>query len=38
MVRPFDGAGVRVTNAKPEASDLFLTVAAKFAPPKRVLG
>ena len=35
VVRPFDGEGVRVTVAEPEASDLFLTVAAKFAPPAR---
>ena len=37
VVRPFDGEGVRVTVAEPEASDLFLTVAAKFAPPSWLL-
>ena len=37
VVRPFDGEGVRVTVAEPEASDLFLAVAAKFAPPAREL-
>jgi histidinol-phosphate aminotransferase len=32
VVRPFEGEGVRVTIGEPEASDLFLAVAAKHAP------
>ena len=32
VVRPFPGDGVRVTIAEPEASTLFLEVAARFAP------
>jgi histidinol-phosphate aminotransferase len=32
VVRPFPGEGVRVTVAEAEASDLFLEVAARFAP------
>ena len=32
VVRPFPGEGVRVTVGEPEANDLFLGVAAAFAP------
>jgi histidinol-phosphate aminotransferase len=32
IVRPFSGEGVRVTIGEPEANDLLLEVAAKFAP------
>jgi len=32
VVRPFDGEGVRVTIGEPQASDRFLSVAARFAP------
>ena len=32
VVRPFPGEGVRVTVGESEASDLFLSVAARFAP------
>jgi histidinol-phosphate aminotransferase len=32
VVRPFAGEGVRVTIGEPGASDLFLSVAARFAP------
>lgn len=31
IVRPFAGEGVRVTVGEPEANDLFLSVAARFA-------
>jgi histidinol-phosphate aminotransferase len=33
IVRPFAGEGIRVTVAEAQASDLFLEVAARFAPP-----
>jgi histidinol-phosphate aminotransferase len=32
IVRPFSGEGCRVTVAEPEANDLFLKVAAEYAP------
>ena len=32
-VRPFAGEGARVTVGEPEANDIFLRVAAEFAPP-----
>jgi histidinol-phosphate aminotransferase len=32
IVRPFSGEGCRVTVAEPEANDLFVKVAAEFAP------
>ena len=32
VVRPFAGEGIRVTIGEAEASDLFLEVAARFAP------
>ena len=31
-MRPFAGEGIRVTVAEAQASDLFLEVAARFAP------
>jgi histidinol-phosphate aminotransferase len=33
VVRPFPGEGIRVTVAEAAASDLFLEVAARYAPP-----
>jgi histidinol-phosphate aminotransferase len=32
IVRPFSGEGCRVTVAEPEANDLFVKVAAEYAP------
>jgi histidinol-phosphate aminotransferase len=32
IIRPFPGEGARVTVGEPEANDLFLMVAARFAP------